>query len=188
MPRRKKSGASLPSTARINWSTTSPACAPMLQQLRETARWRRHECGRQTGDSRASACVGGHTLCSRSTNVEEGSPATGGRCCGRFPPCVCFFMVELPDLSLPLLPLPARRASDAAPGVLHRAGHRLCGLCAAPCLLLDDFWLAGGRALVGAGLLARTVCRAGSIVPKAIRAARDCADSIHLDGSGIFPR
>src|SRR5690242_12042404 len=152
MPRRKKSGASLPSTARINSSTTWPACASMLQQSRETARWRRHECRRQTGDCRAGACVGGHTLCSSSINVEEGSPAAGGRCCGRFPPCVCFFVVELPDLSLPLLPLPARRASDVAQRVLLRAGHWLCGLCAAPCLLLDDFWLAGGRALDGAGL------------------------------------
>src|SRR5256885_8948150 len=106
--------------------------------------------------------------------------------------CVSFGLwfpaAELSHRGLPLLPVPVGGLADTTKGVLLRVGHRLCGLCAAFDFLLDDFRLAGGCALDGAGVLARLVCRAGAGVQVKIRPAGRGARSIRLDRAGIFPR
>ncbi|PYK62331.1 MAG: hypothetical protein DME21_06700 [Verrucomicrobia bacterium] len=99
-----------------------------------------------------------------------------------------FPAAELSHHGLPLLPVPVGGLADTTKGVLLRVGRRLRGLCAASDFLLDDFRLAGGCALDGAGVLARLVCRAGAGVQEKIRKARRGAGSIHLDRAGIFPR
>src|SRR5438552_635231 len=88
--------------------------------------------------------------------------------------------------SLPLLPVPARRLADDAQGVLLRFDRRLRCLRAAFDFLLDDFRLAGGSALGGAGVLGRIVCGAGAIMPETIRTAYGGVGSLPLDRPGVL--
>ena len=89
---------------------------------------------------------------------------------------------------LSLLLVPACLPADAAPGVLLRAEHRLRGLCAAPGVFLDGFWLARDRALDRAGVLARIVRRARAVVSAEVRQTRGPVGSVCVDGDRIFPQ
>src|SRR5207249_10255451 len=99
-----------------------------------------------------------------------------------------FLAAVLSHRGLSLLPVPVGVLADTTKGILLRVGHLLRGLCAASDFLLDDFRLAGGCALDGAGVLARLVCRAGAGVQEKTRPTGRGAGSIRLDRAGIFPR
>src|SRR5439155_18201900 len=119
--------------------------------------------------------------------MERGA-AAGRRRSGRVSSGLRFPAPVFSDRHLPLLPVPARGSADAAQGVLLRVEHWPGGLRTAFDFLLDDFRLAGGCALDGAGVLARAVCGAGAVMPKTIRTACRGVGSIPLDRPRVLSR
>src|ERR1044071_8386481 len=110
-------------------------------------------------------------------------PGPGRRRGGGVSPGLCLLLARFPDRGLPLLPFSTGPPADGATGILHRAGHRLRDLRAAPGVFLDDLRLAVGGALVGAGVLARPVRRAGQRVPEAIGVAGGVVGALGVDRS-----
>src|SRR2546427_5141707 len=85
------------------------------------------------------------------------------------------------------LPVPACRLANTAKGVLLRADRRLRGLRAASDVFLEDFWLAGDRALDSAGVLAGIVRGPGAAVPVEVRQTRGRIGTACLGWARVFP-
>src|SRR5207249_7259224 len=101
--------------------------------------------------------------------VLETGVAPGRRRGGRVSSRLHFSTAWFSHCRFSFLSVSTRRLAHAAPGVLFRLGRWPGGLCAAPGILLAHFWLAGDRALDGAGILARTVRCAGALVSIEVR-------------------
>src|ERR1051326_9014076 len=181
---RSGSGAGFPPAAPTNWWEASQLGAPTRRGLPATSPAPTHE--RLPCPFSGAGDPGGARRAPRTTGPAA-CPGPGRRRGGGVSPGLCLLLARFPDRGLPLLPFSTGPPADGATGILHRAGHRLRDLRAAPGVFLADLRLAVGGALVGAGVLARPVRRAGQRVPEAIGVAGGVVGALGVDRSRIFP-